>query len=62
MDTSNNTPLNVDKLTKNMVSVESKSHTSSMPKLFDKYNIILAISILAFVAGASFWIFVKFML
>ena len=60
--TSNSTPLNTDKLKGNVASVESTSRRNSIPKLFDKYNIILGVSILAFIAGASFWIFVTYML
>lgn len=60
--TSNSTPLNTDKLKKNVATVESSSKRTEMPKLFDKYNIILGISILAFIAGVSFWLFVTYML
>lgn len=62
MDTPNTTPLNVEKLNKTAVSVESSTHSNDFPNLFDKYNIILVLSILAFIAGASFWIFVTYML
>jgi hypothetical protein len=61
MNTNNNTPLNMDKLKKNAATVESPGR-DSFPKLFDKYNIILGLSILALIAGASFWIFVTYML
>lgn len=62
MESDNNTPLNVNKLNKNIASVESPGSSHEMPNLFDKYNIILGLSILALIAGASFWIFVTYML
>ncbi len=58
----NSTPLNTDKLKSNMMSIESNKTHVEMPSIFNKYNIILGISILAFIAGFSFWIFVNFML
>lgn len=58
----NSTPLNTNKLKNNMMSIESGKTQIEMPSLFNKYNIVLGISILAFIAGFSFWIFVNFML
>ncbi len=58
----NHTPLNADKFKKNLMSIETAGNTISMPNIFTKYNIILGISILAFIAGFSFWIFVTYML
>lgn len=62
MESNNNTPLNMDKIQNNTASVESTGRSHELPNLFDKYNIILGLSILALIAGASFWIFVTYML
>lgn len=58
----NSTPINTDKFKENLMSIESAGNNVSMPHIFTKYNIILGVSILAFIAGFSFWIFVTYML
>ena len=63
MEISNDhTPLNVDKLKKSVISKVTPERNEHIPFRISKYDIILGVSILSFVAGLSFWIFVTYML
>lgn len=59
---SSSTPLNVDKFKNNIMSLESTSKKNGFSLHVDKYTVILIISIIAFIAGISFWIYVNYML
>lgn len=58
----NSTPLSVNKLSQNSASIERHSFRIVNLKLFDKYNVILAIAILTFIVSLTFWIFVTYMI
>lgn len=55
------TPLQGDKLSQTSATIK-RSNSIKIPKLFNKYTIILAISILTCIVSASFWIYVTYIL
>lgn len=56
------TPLSEDKFPHQNSSIENHSMSIGNLKLFEKYNIILALSILTFIVSLVFWIFVTFII
>jgi hypothetical protein len=58
----NSTPLSKGKLSQNSASIKGHSGSMFNSNLFNKYNIILALSVITFIAGAGFWIFVTFLI
>lgn len=65
VQSSNHTPLNLEKIVRSLSTVHfgtmvSKSRID-IPKI-DKYSLILTASVLSFFAGLSFWIYVNFFL